>query len=134
MVPEAIAASDLLRDDDIFVNVVNVTSAGRLYRAFQQAVGGWVRSGANPPASSWIASFSGIWEPAAPIITVLDGHPHTLAWLPSALGSAGIPLGVTDFGQSGTRSDLYRQFQIDAEAIADACLAVLLDREPATMD
>ena len=134
MVPEAIAASDLLREDDIFVNVVNVTSAGRLYRAFQQVVGGWVRSGATPPGSSWLASFPDIWEPSAPIITVLDGHPHTLAWLPSALGSPGIPLGVTDFGQSGTRSDLYRQFQIDAEAIAHACLAVLLDRDPATMD
>jgi pyruvate dehydrogenase E1 component len=56
----------------------------------------------------------------------LDGHPHILAWLPGALGSPGIPLGVTTFGQSGTRAELYEEFQIDVGSIATACLALLL--------
>ena len=31
-----------------------------------------------------------------------------------------IPLGVDDFGQSGTRGDLYRHYGIDADAIVAA--------------
>lgn len=132
MVPEAIAASRLLREDGVFVNVVNVTSAGRLYRAFQEAVTGWVGSAANPPPGSWLATFPATWEPAGPIVSVLDGHPHTLAWLPAALGCSGIALGVDGFGESGTRADLYQKFQIDAESIASACLGVLWEQHPIT--
>jgi pyruvate dehydrogenase E1 component len=60
-----------------------------------------------------------------PLITVLDGHPHTLAWLQSALGRDGLPLGVTDFGRSGTTDDLYGSFGIDVESIMGACIATL---------
>jgi len=36
-----------------------------------------------------------------------------------------VPLGVDDFGQSGTRAQLYEHFEIDADSIADAAFAVL---------
>jgi pyruvate dehydrogenase E1 component len=43
----------------------------------------------------------------APLVTVLDGHPHTLSFL-SAVGRAPLAsLGVQDFGQSGDIEDLY---------------------------
>ena len=53
-------------------------------------------------------------------VSVVDGHPHALAWLGTALGVPHAPLGVHGFGQSGARADLYRHYQIDAEAIARA--------------
>ena len=53
----------------------------------------------------------------AALVTVLDGHPATLAWLGSASGRRVYPLGVEHFGQSGDIPDLYREHQIDAEAI-----------------
>ena len=40
----------------------------------------------------------------------------------SLFGSYLVPLGVDDFGQSGTRADLYRHFQIDSQAIFKAAL------------
>jgi pyruvate dehydrogenase E1 component len=57
--------------------------------------------------------------PDAALVTVLDGHPATLAWLGSATGRPVYPLGVDRFGQSGDIPDLYRTHQIDTEAILD---------------
>jgi pyruvate dehydrogenase complex dehydrogenase (E1) component len=36
-----------------------------------------------------------------------------------------MPLGVTDFGRSGTIGELYELFKIDAAAIVSACVAAL---------
>jgi pyruvate dehydrogenase E1 component len=41
------------------------------------------------------------------------------------LGTTLIPLGVDDFGQSGTGADLYRHFRIGWEAIVAAALTAL---------
>jgi pyruvate dehydrogenase E1 component len=62
---------------------------------------------------------------AVPLVSVLDGHPHALAWLGAALGVPQAPLGVTGFGQSGARDDLYRHYGIDAETIAAAARVAL---------
>jgi pyruvate dehydrogenase E1 component len=58
-------------------------------------------------------------------VTVLDGHPLALAWVGSMLGVHALPLGVTQYGQSGTPAELYREFGIDSDAIAAACFAAL---------
>ncbi|QYF91112.1 hypothetical protein [Arthrobacter sp. PAMC25284] len=42
---------------------------------------------------------------AAPLVTVLDGHPHTLAFLAGARGDRIRNLGVTEFGQSSGLDD-----------------------------
>ncbi len=36
-----------------------------------------------------------------------------------------MPLGVDEFGQSGTIADLYRQFDLDAGAVVNAALWAL---------
>jgi len=54
------------------------------------------------------------------IVTVIDGHPATLAWLGGVVGHRTIPLGVEHFGQTGTIADLYDHFGIDANAIVHA--------------
>ncbi len=56
-----------------------------------------------------------------PIVTVVDGHPHSLAWIGAALQAPTYPLGVVGFGQSGTVSDLYKEYKIDAGSIQAAC-------------
>jgi pyruvate dehydrogenase E1 component len=65
-----------------------------------------------------------------PVVSVLDGHSHALAFLGGALGVPQIPLGVDHFGQSGARADLYRHYGIAAAAIAHAARQ-LLARGPA---
>ena len=57
------------------------------------------------------------------IVTVMVGHPHTLSWLGGVAGHAVLPLGVEQFGQTGTIGDLYRVNGIDAEAIVERAAA-----------
>lgn len=61
------------------------------------------------------------------IVTMIDGHPATLAWLGSVFGHRLTPLGVEKFGQSGDIQDLYHYFGLDTDAIVDACARALID-------
>jgi pyruvate dehydrogenase E1 component len=53
---------------------------------------------------------------------VLDGHPHTLAFLGTINQVPTVPLGVTRFGQAGSVEDVYRYHGIDADSIVRAGL------------
>ena len=57
---------------------------------------------------------------------VLDGHPATHAWLGAVRGQRVVPLGPDHFGQCGDIPDLYREYDIDADAILDACAQAVL--------
>jgi pyruvate dehydrogenase E1 component len=58
-------------------------------------------------------------------VSVLDGHPHTLAFL-SAINATPITcLGVNDFGQVGDVDDLYRHYCIDEATITGAAWDLL---------
>ena len=52
----------------------------------------------------------------APVVTVHDAASHAMAWLGSALGVPAVPLGVDQFGQSGTIADLYDAARPDCRA------------------
>jgi pyruvate dehydrogenase E1 component len=125
MVPEAVAASGLLAADGIHANVVALTSARRCYEGWRES-----RREAGPESRRvrpWLERLvpAAEREGEVPIVSVLDGHSHTLAWLGTALGVPQVSLGVDEFGQSGARDDLYRHYGIDAEAIAAAARRVL---------
>jgi pyruvate dehydrogenase E1 component len=112
MVPEALQAARRLAEDHVFASVMAVTSPDALYRGLR----------APRPYLETLVTAD---EEDVPIVSVLDGHSHGLAFLGSALGVPQIPLGVDDFGQSGTRGDLYRHYGIDADAIAAAARTLL---------
>ena len=112
MVPEAVAASRLLGEQGVFANVFVVTSPDRLYRGLGQS-------------RPYLEELVGSDEEDVPVVSVLDGHPHALAFIGSTLGVTQIPLGVADFGQSGARDDLYRHYGIDAASIARAARTLL---------
>lgn len=119
MIPEACAAATYLWREGIAANVLNLTSPRRLFATWQ-----------TTPHAQRNALFDWLIPPAerrAPIITVQDGASHGLAWLGSVFGAPVTALGVDDFGQSGTRSDLYRHFQIDWRAIVEAAFRVTND-------
>ena len=123
MVPEAVEASKRLLEEGIFANVINVTGPGPLYRRFQHSVTAAMRSGRRPPP--FLADLISVGERTAPIVTVLDGHPHSLAWIGAAMKTATFPLGVTRYGQSGNMADLYREYEIDVSSIMAACFGAL---------
>ncbi|WP_168209106.1 transketolase-like TK C-terminal-containing protein [Agromyces intestinalis] len=118
LVPEALAAADRLAAQGIAADVVCVTSAGLLFEALQ------ARRGLGDGAS-WILDQVFPAERAAPMVTVLDGHPHTLAFLAGINRVPARNLGVSRFGQSGDLDDVYRHHGIDADGIVAAALDVL---------
>jgi pyruvate dehydrogenase E1 component len=63
-------------------------------------------------------------ERAAPMVTVLDGHPHTLAFLAGVNQVRAAHLGVTAFGQSGDLDRVYRYHHIDTGSIVAAALDI----------
>jgi pyruvate dehydrogenase E1 component len=115
VMPEVIAAADALDSAAIACDVVCLTSPDLVFRALQ------ARQGLRPGDASILDELFPA-NRAAPIVSTLDGHPHTTSFL-SAVRCAPIAcLGVDDFGQSGDVGDLYRYFGIDADAIVDAAI------------
>jgi pyruvate dehydrogenase E1 component len=118
VLPEVIAAAGTLADAGTAVDVVCLTSADLVFRALQARQG--LLDG-DP------AILDAIFPAArrAPIVAVLDGHPHTLAFLSAIRRVPIASLGVSDFGQSGDVPDLYAHFGIDAETIIGAALDLI---------
>jgi pyruvate dehydrogenase E1 component len=126
MVPEAAEASRQLAEEGIHANVVALTSPRACYMEWRRGVDGLVR-GTEPAAPPWVHELfpPEDLEGEVPVVSVLDGHSHALAWLGTLLGVPHVPLGVDAFGQSGARSDLYRHYGIDPAAIARAARLLL---------
>jgi pyruvate dehydrogenase E1 component len=107
LVTEALEAAHALAAHGVFANVFVVTSPDRLQR------------GLRAPRP-WLETLVGADEEDVPVVSVLDGHPHALAFIGGALGVPQQALGVEDFGQSGARAELYRHYGLDAAAIVAA--------------
>ena len=58
-------------------------------------------------------------------MTVHDAASHHLAWLGGVFGARTVPVGVDQFGQSGTIHDLYGLFDLLPEQIVNAGLVAL---------
>jgi pyruvate dehydrogenase E1 component len=58
----------------------------------------------------------------APLVTVLDGHPHTLAFLSAITGTPVTCLGVSVFGQGGGMEEVHAYHGLDARSITEAAL------------
>jgi pyruvate dehydrogenase E1 component len=116
--PEAIKAAGRIGNNRRDIGVLAVTSADRLSSGWTAARR--ARARGNKAAKSQIERLMEQVPRDCTLITVTDGHPATLAWIGGVKGHATTPLGVEHFGQTGTIRDLYRHFQIDAEAIVSA--------------
>ena len=115
--PEAIRAASMISEGRRDVAVLAVTSADRLNAGWTAAQRARARGNAN--ARSHAETLLGNLSRDCKIITVIDGHPATLAWLGSVIGHQAVSLGVEHFGQTGTIADLYSHFGIDAEGIVE---------------
>jgi pyruvate dehydrogenase E1 component len=112
-VPEACAAHDELTAAGVAADLVVLTSADLIFRALRARQG--LAAGDPGILDSVFPA-----DRAAPLVTVLDGHPHALAFLGSVNNTPLSSLGVDYFGQSGDVDDLYRHFGIDPETIVGA--------------
>jgi pyruvate dehydrogenase E1 component len=119
---EVIEAADRLAGHGIGVDVVCVTSADLIFRAVQARDG--LGQGPNQGPSDILDRLFPA-DRAAPIVTVLDGHPHTMSFLGSINQTKIANLGVQDFGRSGDLADLYAYFGIDVPTIVGAAFDLI---------
>ena len=113
LVPEAMEGARVLEEEaHVRAEVVCVTSADLLFRSFQARCG----LGEGDPRT-----LDRLFGGGTPIVTLVDGHAHTLSFLGSPIAC----LGVQRFGQSGDIAELYEHHQIDAESVVGAALDLL---------
>ena len=122
LAPEAIRAVGLMGEDRRDVGLLAITSADRLNAGWTAAQRARERGVAR--ARSHVERLLDALPPDCALITLIDGHPATLAWLGAVHGHRTRSLGVEHFGQTGTISQIYRHFGIDAEGIMRAAEAL----------
>jgi pyruvate dehydrogenase E1 component len=118
---EVLAAADELEAAGVPVDVLCLTSPDLVFRALQQRQGLGTAGGDDDAILERLLPA----ERAAPLVTVLDGHPHTLSFLAAVNAIPIACLGVDGFGQSGDIGDLYRHFGVDADTIVGAALDLI---------
>jgi pyruvate dehydrogenase E1 component len=110
LVPEVMHAARTLEEEaGVATEVVCVTSADLLFRSFHARSG----LGDGDPRT-----LERLFRTGVPIVSLVDGHPHTLAFL----GAPITCLGVERFGQAGDIAELYEHHQVDAESVIGAAL------------
>jgi pyruvate dehydrogenase E1 component len=119
LLPEALAAWEMLRDEVPGLGLLSITSPDLLHRGWSAAM----RPGADAP--SHVESLLAALPTGARLVTLLDGAPAALSWLGGVRGQRVVPLGVDRFGQTGDLIDLYHGYGLDSEAIVAAMAAAL---------
>jgi pyruvate dehydrogenase E1 component len=122
VLPEALAAAAELAEEGIAAHVVDITSLDRLHAAWQRTLRHGIRTAATPSIPGPLRAAFGA---RAPIVTVHDAASHAMSWLGSALGVPCVPLGVDQFGQSGSVHELYELNDLLPGSIVNAALAAL---------
>ncbi|MEV0293516.1 pyruvate dehydrogenase [Nocardia sp. NPDC050710] len=115
---EALAAAERLTQSGVPANVLCITSPGLLFEALQTRQG-------RGAGQTWILDQLFPSDRATPLVTVLDGHSHTLAFLAGINRVRHTALGVTRFGQVGSLDEVYRYHGIDTDSIVSAALDLL---------
>ncbi|MFG1607764.1 pyruvate dehydrogenase [Actinoplanes sp. NPDC049265] len=111
VMPEVLAAAETLAAHGVTAGVVCLTSPDLVFRSAQGR-------------GSDIAATLFPGEHPAPLVTVMDGHPHTMAFLAGLRGDRSRNLGVSEFGQSSDLHDAYRIHGIDTASIVDTAMTL----------
>ena len=126
--PEVIEAYEQLKEEIPDLGLMAITSYDRLYHDWQRSKVENMEGRNN--IDCHIMNLLAPLHSNAILITVQDAHPATLSWLGSVTGRKLLPLGVTEFGQSGNIQELYRQYGIGADAIIDAAARAIIKHSP----
>lgn len=125
VVQEVLRAAALLEAEGIGVLVLDLTSSDRLYREWRGELRAAGRTARSAVESFHLAALFEHPERSLPIVTVHDAASHHLSWLGGVFGTRVHPVGVDEFGQSGTISDVYGLFDLQPEQIVNAALVAM---------
>lgn len=124
LAPEALQAWTDLSEDIPGLGLLNVTSPDLLHRQWSASRASRWQGGTTTPSHAE-KLLRGL-APNAGLVTMIDGSPSALSWLGGVCGHRVSPLGTDRFGQTGDLPDLYREYRLDAEAVADAAAELFL--------
>ncbi|MET0324077.1 MAG: pyruvate dehydrogenase, partial [Ilumatobacteraceae bacterium] len=125
VVPETLAAAGLLATEGVPALVLDLTSPDRLYRGWRESLRSAARAGRGAEDGHHLGTLLAPGERRLPIVTVHDAASHHLAWLGGVFGAPVVPVGVDEFGQSGSIPDLYGLFDLLPEQLVNAALVAL---------
>ena len=97
--------------EEIDLGILIVTSPDKLYSDWMNAKGNNTVSHIEKMLESYNRNTS--------LITLIDGHSSSLAWIGSVLGHKVYPMGLNKFGQSGDLDEIYKYTNIDFKSIID---------------
>jgi pyruvate dehydrogenase E1 component len=113
--PEAIAACNELsaRLGRESVSLLQITSADALYDDYHNH---------GDSGNSHIQRLLEDLPRECVVVTVMDGSPATLSWLGAVRGHKCRSHGVTQFGQCGDVTDLYKHFNLDTDSLVQSAM------------
>ncbi|GLV55294.1 1-deoxy-D-xylulose-5-phosphate synthase [Dictyobacter sp. S3.2.2.5] len=120
MVPEALAAARILAREGIAANVIHLTSPRKIFSTYNGFRRSQSQGQTEPASAAHLRTLFPRSERLAPIVTVQDASAHSLAFLSGIHGVPCISLGVDEFGQSGSMSELYQAVGISTDDIVAA--------------
>ena len=98
-------------DEELDLGILIATSPDKLYED-------WMNSKKNNSHSHIEKTLKSI-NRNSPIISIIDAHSSSLAWVGSVLGHKVYPMGINKFGQSGDLNEIYSYTNIDFKSIID---------------
>jgi pyruvate dehydrogenase E1 component len=124
--PEALSAASLLEEEEgVAAGVLCLSSPDRLYREWREKRLALLRDLGATREPSHLEQLVPPALRGLPILTVIDGASHALAFLGGCLGMRTVPLGVDRFGQAGSLAAVYDAYDLSPAAIATAALIAL---------
>ncbi|MGI9644764.1 MAG: transketolase-like TK C-terminal-containing protein, partial [Ilumatobacteraceae bacterium] len=123
--PEVLAAADRLDKEGVSATVLDLTSPDRLFQGWRGSLRDAASAATLPTADHHLDHMLLRRERTLPIVTVHDGASYALAWLGSVYGQRVVPVGVDEFGQSGSLEELYDVFGLLPDQIVNAALVAL---------
>lgn len=125
VMPELVATAEILEAEGVPAVVLDITSADRLYQGWRSMVQSAARTASPAGARHHLGRLLPPHERQLPIVTVQDAASHSLAWLGSVFGARVVPVGVDEFGQSGSIAELYEHFDLLPEQLVNAALVAV---------
>ena len=105
--------------DEIDLGILIATSPDKLYSE-------WINAKDNN-TTSHIEKMLDIYNNNTTLITIIDAHSSSLAWIGSVLGHKVYPMGLNKFGQSGDLDEIYSYTNIDFKSIIDRIAKSITD-------
>lgn len=125
VMPEVLAAGELLAAEGVASTVLDITSLNLLYRGWVGALDEARNTSTLPNGVGHLGNLIQPDERTAPILTVHDAASHSMAWIGSVFGQKVVPIGIDRFGESGTIGELYQAFGLLPRQIMMAGLIAL---------